>query len=308
MVALSIFAGLLILGVALGAFDFDGLLDGTLSDAATGDDSEDRDEVDTVEGSTGNDLLETGDDNDDVNADDGDDTINAQGGADVVYAGEGDDVIDGGFGDDTLLGEDGADTIDAGGGLDAVFGGIGDDEIDGGGGDDTILGEAGDDSILGRSGSDFVNGGTGEDTLKGGAGDDLLVGYEDSLFDTNFEVSDTYDPDFISGGAGTDAIIAGSGDTIDGGDGIDYLTLGSWIDPNNPVHIEEFEASEDIIAIIVPDDYAGSATVTVVHDTTGTHSGTVYLDGVRLAEVEGGGTLGLLDASVIAVVYQDNFA
>ncbi len=60
MVALSIFAGLLILGVALGAFDFDRLLDGTLSDAATGDDSEDRDEVETVEGSTGNDFLETG--------------------------------------------------------------------------------------------------------------------------------------------------------------------------------------------------------------------------------------------------------
>ena len=44
MVALSILAGLLILGVALGAFDFDGLLDGVLSDAT--DDINDEDDRD----------------------------------------------------------------------------------------------------------------------------------------------------------------------------------------------------------------------------------------------------------------------
>ncbi|MDB4841486.1 hypothetical protein OAH73_02755 [Planktomarina sp.] len=65
-------------------------------------------------------------------------TLDGLSGDDVIEAGAGDDILDGGAGDDLLDGGDGDDII---------FGGAGDDTITGGAGDDTLNGGAGDDTI-----------------------------------------------------------------------------------------------------------------------------------------------------------------
>jgi Ca2+-binding RTX toxin-like protein len=85
-----------------------------------------------------------------------------------------------------------------GGGLSEAFGE---------GGDDVIRGSAGRDSILGGSGSDILRGGGGADVLEGGNG-----------------ASDTA-VDHLLGEGGNDSIIAGLNDIVDGGSGIDTVSL-----------------------------------------------------------------------------------
>jgi Ca2+-binding RTX toxin-like protein len=92
---------------------------------------------------------------------------------------------------------------------DTLIGAVGDDFLSGSGGDDSLVGGDGDDSIAGEPGDDTLRGGAGNDTLSGGYG-----------------VSD------VSGDAGDDKIdvelarsIPSLGHTIDGGEGVDKLTL-----------------------------------------------------------------------------------
>jgi Ca2+-binding RTX toxin-like protein len=67
-------------------------------------------------------------------------------------------------------------------------------------------------SVTGGQGHDSITGGAGNDTLLGGTGDDTLIGAEGT--------------NSISGGAGNDSVTSGSlTDVINGGDGIDNVTL-----------------------------------------------------------------------------------
>lgn len=267
MVGLAVIAGLLVIGLIYDVFSFDGALDGVLADVANArlNDDDEPDPV-TVEGSNAQDQIDGSED---------EDVIIAGNGADTVSAGSGDDMIEGGSGADRLFGDNGADTI---------------------------LGGDGDDFMNGRSGDDVLYGGEGQDTMRGGIGNDILFGYQDTEANLVFEYQDQLDPDRIYGNEGDDTIVAGSGDTVTGGDGNDSITLGSWIDPNNPVYIEDYQAGEDSLYLIIPEDYSGAARVTVEPSADGNHSGTVFLDGVRVAEITGANTQQTLRASQVEIL------
>lgn len=139
----------------------------------------------TINGTSGNDILE---------GTSGNDIICGWGGSDTISGGDGDDVIyswgppgvsarsvsarhvtivqkqstdsvgdslDAGAGNDTIYAGAGDDTLTGGSGADTVAGGNGNDEIYAGTGDDALSGEAGDDFILGEEGTDSINGGEG---------------------------------------------------------------------------------------------------------------------------------------------------
>jgi hypothetical protein len=88
----------------------------------------------------------------------------------------GDDVICGGGGNDTIRADAGADQVVAGRGVDNVNGGAGDDFLAGNSGGDTISGGADDDRIEGGKGNDVLSGKAGDDVLKGGQGTDTCSG------------------------------------------------------------------------------------------------------------------------------------
>lgn len=271
MMAVSILAGILVLGVLAEIFEIDGVF-GSIFDFKGSSGGSDGPEDEVIQGRRIADDLTSGA---------GDDSIDASGGN---------------------------DTVSALGGNDTVLGGNGDDLIDVGGGDDLVFGGAGEDSILGRSGNDVLYGGEGLDTLKGGTGDDTLVGYYDGTEDGIFQSADLVDPDSLVGADGNDAFYAGSGDTVNGGAGADTIYLGTWQSATDPVTVEEYEASEDQLVIILPTTYSGSAAVTVDYLPGVTHSGTVSIDGIPLAQVQGGGTLGALTPSDVQIIYRTNFA
>ncbi|WP_163850046.1 Hint domain-containing protein [Pseudooceanicola aestuarii] len=82
-------------------------------DKPVGDPVQDND-LDTVYGGAGNDLIRTGDDDD------------------MLYGGSGDDTLEGGIDEDTLYGGEGTDSIYGGGGQDRIFGADVGEFIDGG--------------------------------------------------------------------------------------------------------------------------------------------------------------------------------
>ncbi|HEX8264110.1 MAG TPA: Ig-like domain-containing protein [Pyrinomonadaceae bacterium] len=92
-------------------------------------------------------------------------TINGTSGADLISGGNGEDTINAGAGNDMVCGGNGNDTIIGGTGDDTLNGENGDDIIRGEDGNDTLLGDEGDDTLTGGSGGDFFNGGSGNDTL-----------------------------------------------------------------------------------------------------------------------------------------------
>ena len=289
MMAVSILAGILVLGVLAEIFEIDGVF-GSIFDFKGSSGGSDGPEDEVIQGR----LIA-----DDLTSGAGDDSIDASGGNDTVSALGG---------NDTVLGGDGNDLLSGGAGADEIWGGNGDDLIDVGGGDDLVFGGAGEDSILGRSGNDVLYGGEGLDTLKGGTGDDTLVGYYDGTEDGIFQSGDLVDPDSLVGADGNDAFYAGSGDTVNGGAGADTIYLGTWQSATDPVTVEEYEASEDQLVIILPTTYSGPAAVTVDYLPGVTHSGTVSIDGIPLAQVQGGGTLGALTPSDVQIIYRTNFA
>lgn len=180
-------------------------------------DGDPTNDLDSVDGGAGDDLIRTGDDNDTIFGGDGDDTI---------FAGIDDDSVLGGAGDDSIIDDQGADFVD---------GGAGDDTISVG--TDTFSDYVGDDPNLPLTdgGTTFVtdpNQDDGRDTVFGGAGNDVITTGDDAdlIFggSDNDTINAGIDDDTVDGGSGDDSIIGGHGsDSIVGGLGDDYIDASS---------------------------------------------------------------------------------
>ncbi|MCI0400833.1 MAG: putative Ig domain-containing protein [Gammaproteobacteria bacterium] len=164
---------------------------------------------DFFDGGTGDDVIQGVDGNDVIRGGDGNDQLEGNGGADSIFGDAGNDIIFG-AGFDISLRPDEADFIDAGTGNDVAISGSGDDTIFGREGEDKLFGGLGNDIIDGGVDNDALVGDEGEDELTGGPGDDLLLGGADN--------------DLLAGDAGTDQLQGNEGDdTLDGGEGDDLL-------------------------------------------------------------------------------------
>ncbi len=112
------------------------------------------DDVDTVTGSSGRDMVFSGD---------GDDIINLGGDDDLAYGDGGEDTLNGGAGNDALYGGDNDDVINGEDGNDILYGGTGEDLLSAGEGNDTLYG--GTSAIFDVLEGDLLNGGAGNDTV-----------------------------------------------------------------------------------------------------------------------------------------------
>jgi serralysin len=84
----------------------------------------------------------------------GADSLNGTSGLDLLFGGKGSDVLNGQGGNDVLVGGDGADKLDGGAGNDVLFGGAGNDQLRGGAGNDALFGGAGSNQLWGGAGAD----------------------------------------------------------------------------------------------------------------------------------------------------------
>lgn len=210
-------------------------------------------QVDTLNGTAGSNLLVGLNGNDTINGNDGNDVIYGGGGGDTINGGAGNDTIDGGGGDDLITGGSGDDIINGGGnndtaiyagalqnfllqhdgttltvtdltgaeGVDSItnvetlrFNGVDHSLTIGGNGGNTHNGNALPNIIFGMGGGDTINGLGGNDYLDGGVGNDTINGGAGN--------------DIIKGGDGNDTIIQASTeghDLVDGGDGNDTYVL-----------------------------------------------------------------------------------
>lgn len=125
------------------------------------------DESNSINGTSGNDLIF---------ALGGSDIVNGGGGNDCIVGGSGSDTLRGGNGKDVLLGEDGTDSLDGGNHEDKLYGGDGADSLKGGNESDMLFGQNGNDSLDGGNGNDTLLGGDGNDSMRGANGMDSLDG------------------------------------------------------------------------------------------------------------------------------------
>jgi Ca2+-binding RTX toxin-like protein len=95
------------------------------------------------------------------------DTINGTAGVDVIASGGAGDRINGRGGNDLIC---------SGSGRDRVRGQSGNDRINGGSSGDVLLLGEGNDTAVGGQGADFVAGANGNDVMNTGAGADFLIG------------------------------------------------------------------------------------------------------------------------------------
>ena len=224
-------------------------------------------EVENVDGSDFNDVLEGNDGINRLYGGDGDDELKGGGGNDILTGGVGADQLDGGSGIDTAFYRDSneAVTVNLGDGTatgghaegdvitnveviigskydDALTGSSGVDRLDGGAGDDVLEGGAGADRLDGSTGADTavyrtsnaaVTVNLGESTFAGGhAEDDTLVNVE-NLEGSNYDDVLTGDSNAnrLHGGDGNDELQGGDGnDQLFGDNGNDLLEGGGGID------------------------------------------------------------------------------
>jgi Ca2+-binding RTX toxin-like protein len=104
------------------------------------------------------------------------DTFQGTSGEDSWSGGGNTDHLFGYDGDDTFNGNAGDDYINGGGGSDTLRGGTGNDRVHGGASNDFVYGDSGNDTLYGNDGTDLLNGGSGNDSLRGGADGDQLIG------------------------------------------------------------------------------------------------------------------------------------
>jgi Ca2+-binding RTX toxin-like protein len=207
---------------------------------------------DTLDGGAGNDTLYGGDGNDRASYQ------GATSGVTVSLEISGIQNVGGGMGRDTL---DSIESLSGSSFDDVLTGSTGNNVLGGSDGNDLLIGEAGDDTLDGGTGSDTASyadatsavtvdlSNSGAQNVGGGAGSDTLVSienvqgsaYGDTLKDNagnnildgqggNDVLSATQGgKDILLGGNGNDSIVMGAAltgtDTIDGGTGVDTVTL-----------------------------------------------------------------------------------
>ena len=136
----------------------------------------------------------------------GSDSINGTSGNDLIFALGGSDVVNGGGGNDCIVGGMGSDSLRGGNGNDVILGGDGSDSLDGGNNEDKLYGEDGVDSLKGGNHNDELHGGNDGDSLNGGNGNDTLFG--DS---GNDSLRGDTGKDTLAGGDGADFANGGAG-------------------------------------------------------------------------------------------------
>ena len=267
----------------------------------SGDTPSPTDPDETLTGADGDDIL-TGDGGDDsVTGADGGDLLGGRGGDDTLDGGDGNDWLHGGDGNDTLAGdagnddlhgEDGNDSLSGGLGYDTLAGDSGNDSLDAGAGDDSLIGGDGDDTLSGGDGNDAVTGGLGGDLAAGDAGSDTIDGNDgnDTLWGEDSTGGDDHSTDFLTGGAGDDLLRLGAGDYGNGGDGADQFVLDD-IHQGDPVaQITDYNPQEDSLVVLYDQSQHPDPALTV-HTAEGSSDATVMLDGVAVANVQGGAGL-----------------
>ena len=209
-----------------------------------------------INGLDGNDIIDGGTGNNTLNGDGGDDTLISLGN-DILSGGAGNDIVE--MGGNVF---DAATTTDGGADIDTISfstlaqfpsgnlflvldlqgqaysvrdgstvlyldsfmnfenatGSEFRDLLQGDAGNNVLMGLGGDDTLQGRAGDDTLMGGTGDNSLDGGDGNDLIISEGN---------------DIIMGGAGDDIVdisagVLDSSTAIDGGAGIDMLTLAQY--------------------------------------------------------------------------------
>jgi Ca2+-binding RTX toxin-like protein len=158
--------------------------------------------IERLIGSSGDDILTGRDGIDDtLDGGSGNDILNGLSGDDVLVGGSGNDLLNGGAGADMLQGGSGNDLVDystssvavqvgldgssgLGGdatgdilsGIEALRGSAFNDQLTGSAGTDTLEGGSGNDTLIGLVGNDILRGDAGDDVLQGGIGADILDG------------------------------------------------------------------------------------------------------------------------------------
>ncbi|WP_323035579.1 calcium-binding protein [Pararhodobacter sp.] len=240
--------------------------------------------------------------------DDGDQTAGGDGN-DTLVGGAGDDWMEGQDGNDELIGKHGNDTLIGGRGADTLTGGVGDDSLVSGSGDGLLIGGSGNDALIGGEDNDSLYGGADDDTLQGGYGDDVLVtgtgadvafggAGNDTIhgFTPDASGRDVDGADVLNGGEGDDVLILGSGDTASGGEGADTFVLGSWIDPDEPALISDFDPQTDVLSVAY-DETGQLPEISTAYDPE-LGGLNVYLDGQVVAFLTG---VELLDVSSVTL-------
>ncbi|WP_157218518.1 beta strand repeat-containing protein [Flavisphingomonas formosensis] len=190
-------------------------------------------------------------------------TINGLGGNDVLTGNASHDVIYGGAGADTLDGAGGADTLAGGIGNDIYYvDNVGDQVIENTGeGTDTVYASVSytlgpdienliqtgtlDLSFVGNDLANTVTGNSGNNEMHGGLGGDLLTGNDGN--DTLYGEGGS---DFLQGGNGNDTLIGGAGaDELTGGAGNDMFVFDSLTTSADRDKVKDFTPGEDIMAL-----------------------------------------------------------
>ncbi|UYM18906.1 hypothetical protein NX720_24040 [Endozoicomonas euniceicola] len=204
--------------------------------------------IETITGTSSNDVLTGSDANNTINGGDGSDRIDGGGGTDTLYGGGGaysyntivfstatadleltmtnhsnSDIrtVDTGNGAVTLanfqyaVGGAGNDTFTGTGDTNHLWGGTGNDKLHGKGGHDKLYGDEGADELYGGVGYDEIHGGAGNDILWGGTGVDKFYG--DEGFDT---VSFSDDPDGVGAGIRLDMTWPNNYKILNNGEGV----------------------------------------------------------------------------------------
>lgn len=109
----------------------------------------------------------------------GKETLNGSSGPDLIFGRNGDDILNGGGGNDLLCGGNGDDILNGGDGDDSLGGGRGNDTLTGGSGGDFFSGASGEDSV-----TDFneAEGDSGDGTSSSAMGSEVDQGLSVQLF------------------------------------------------------------------------------------------------------------------------------
>lgn len=182
-------------------------------------------------------------------------TINGTSGIDVIVAKGGSDQINGKGGDDIICADGGNDVVSGGGGVDIILGSTGNDTLKGGPGGDYLLGQKGADTYKGGSDPDTVAFSTSPSPVIVDLGAGTATGEgSDKLFDINVVFGSSF-ADTLVGDDATNFLYGEDGnDTIRGLGDLDLITPGNGDDSVDGGNTAGEGFDLDIVYFTGPDD------------------------------------------------------